>query len=242
MTQIFTGYLIKQQGGYMPRISNTPYHPQHEYDYSHCYHFNVKVVGEEEGIDQGAFYLNSVLCRIQLYNKGSTGKLGRIDPQTGCQEMYQHLELVVDTQIIGNSWSFNITPPVKTRGQIFVYQNGDWIDVVDMPETIIIQKKWDDYKKFQAQSWSEVYSELIHVGIEKKEARKLLEKGGIRYAKDFISTYQELNASRPPKKIIKRVCEKAYARSYLRDVLGRWISCEGQFDAIIAALEYYLKK
>lgn len=243
MTTInFNGYIINRGWGYMPTISNTRYQPQHEYDCTKSYKFEIKVnLMEDECVDSGAFSIHGIPCKVVLFNKDSTGKLGVIDPQTGCQEIYPHFELIIDAKSVGNSWSYNISPAVKTKGQIFIKWLGSWVDITALPETKEVQKKYDEYKKSYTKKWNELYCELVQLGVGKKKARTLIEKGGIRYAEDFITTYHELKNSCTPKSTAKRAYKNAHARSYLKDVLGRWITCEGSFDAMMAALEYYLK-
>lgn len=196
-------------GWYRPVLSSVVYQRQHEYDTTSCGPFKVKVVGVTDSIDDGAFCINSVQCKVVL----------------GSEEGLQKLYVVVDADTHwanSQNWWTNTTKPVKKRGQIFLWSKDHWEDVVDDVSMAEIRANFEAKKAEKNARWAELYSSLLAIdGMTKKDARKQMHNYWVE-VEEFIRFAGELQKINPsPRRL--RYAAKASAKVHIENVLG--ISC-----------------
>ena len=216
------GY-IHASGWYKPVTAGYVYQAQHGFDSTKCHEYRVAVCGDERFIDSGAFCVSDVQCRIVFYNAGTPD---------------QHLSLVVDATshwANSQSWKVNVTPAVKKRGQIFVLQGTGWVDVMDMPETVIIQTAFEVQKANKSARWAELYGKLIQLGLTGKEARKQMQNSWAD-VEEFIRFTGRLQDEKPAKRKLERAIE-AFAKAHVENVLH--IECY-RLAGATNAIERYL--
>lgn len=232
---IFEGYLYIY-GWYVPQLSTK----KNVHKSATCREFKLKVICQrKECVDGGAFKICGVQCRLIFTNSEYRSKKGTIN--SIISENMEELRLYVDSESVSlnnQNWWYNKRKSVATKGQIFILQNNEWQDVTDLPETLDIQKEYDDWRAEKQAKFDELLQEISQFNFTPDDKKKVHQGRTLKKIQEFVSTYKQLIDHSPEPQIIRHIHETAITKKYIQNKLP-WLQFE-YFPETIAAFKYYI--